>query len=71
MSNSELSIPPHLNSDKLGQVWLVDYHNIASLASDWSKKYGLQTTSEDKYNMCIILVDVQNKFCIPEFELLV
>lgn len=71
MSNSELSIPPHFNSDKVGEVWRVDYHNIASLASDWSKKYGLQPASEDKYKICLILVDVQNTFCIPEFELFV
>ena len=71
MSNIELPIPPHFNSDKVGDIWRVDYQNVASLASNWSKQYQLKTASQDDFKVCLVLVDVQNTFCIPGFELFV
>ena len=71
MSNNELPIPSHFKTNKVGEVWRVDYQNIASLASSWSRKYELTPASDDDYRVCLILVDVQNTFCIPEFELFV
>jgi len=71
MGNNELPIPSHLNPEKTGEVWRVEYQNIASLASDWSRENEIQPASDDDFKICLIAVDVQNTFCIPGFELFV
>ncbi len=71
MNNKELPIPAHFKSEKVGEVWRVNYQDIASHASGWAKKYELEPASYDDFKLCLILVDVQNTFCIPGFELFV
>ena len=71
MGNIELPIPPHFKPEKTGEVWRVDYQNIAKLASDWAKQNEIQPASHDDFKICLIAVDVQNTFCIPGFELFV
>ena len=71
MPPNELPIPPHYDPDKVGQVWRVPYHERAMDANNWAKQYQIQTASQDKFKICLLLVDVQNTFCIPDFELFV
>jgi len=71
MGNIELPIPPHFKPEKTGEVWRVDYQNIAKLASDWAEHNEIQPASHDDFKICLIAVDVQNTFCIPGFELFV
>jgi len=76
MSNI-LPIPEFFDSDKLDQVWHVPYEERAKGARDWALQHGLQpappagTMSADQTKTWLMLVDVQNTFCIPEFELYV
>jgi nicotinamidase-related amidase len=67
----QLPLPQHYNPDRLGEVWKVDYQELARLASEWSSKHGITPASEDRHKVCLIAVDVQNTFCIPNFELYV
>src|SRR5713101_8361828 len=66
-----LPIPPHFNSDKVGQVWKVAYEEIARAAAKWAEEYNIQPAANDRFKICLIAVDVQNTFSIPDFELYV
>ncbi|MBW4560020.1 MAG: isochorismatase [Mojavia pulchra JT2-VF2] len=68
---SKLSIPPHFNPNKVGEVWRVPYEERAAQAEAWAKQHNIQPASLDKARICLLLIDVQNTFCIPEFELFV
>src|SRR5512136_3345960 len=71
MVNKELPIPPHFNPDTVGQVRRVPYQERAAEAEAWSKQHRLKSSAEDRPRVCLLLVDVQNTFCIPGFELYV
>lgn len=71
MSVQEMPIPDHFNPDKVGEVWRVDYAEKAVKAEEWAEKHQIKRASEDEFNLCLLLVDVQNTFCIPDFELYV
>ncbi|MGQ9608729.1 MAG: isochorismatase [bacterium] len=68
---SELPIPAHFKPSKVGKIWRVRYQKIAKEAEKWAKKYDIEPASEDKIRVCLVLIDVQNTFCIPNFELFV
>ena len=70
MSNI-LPIPNFFDSGKFDQVWRVPYEERARAAKDWALRYGLQPASNDRAKTWLLLVDVQNTFCIPGFELYV
>ncbi|MCL1466144.1 isochorismatase [Argonema galeatum] len=69
--NTQLPIPSHFDSGKVGQVWRVPYQDRAVEAEDWAKQQGIQPAAEDKTRICLLIIDAQNTFCIPEFELFV
>jgi nicotinamidase-related amidase len=66
-----LPIPPFFNADQVGKVWRVDYEELAKKADDWARQNKLQTAASDNKQIWLLLVDVQNTFCIPGFELFV
>lgn len=66
-----LPIPLHFNPQKVGEVWRVSYQDRAAEAKAWAKKHDLQPAATDQTRICLMVVDVQNTFCIPEFELFV
>ncbi len=69
--NIQLPIPAHFEAKKVGEVWRVPYQEIATSAHSWKEKYHIQPASRDKVRVCLLLIDVQNTFCIPNFELFV
>jgi len=71
MARQKLPIPPHFDPGKVGEVWKVVYQQRAVDAEKWAKKHMLQPASRDKFRISLVLVDVQNTFCIPDFELFV
>jgi len=71
MAHSELPIPPHFNPEKVGEVWKVPYQERAEDAENWAAHYGIPSASDDTVKISLMLVDVQNTFCIPGFELYV
>lgn len=66
-----LPIPPHFDAAKVEEVWRVLYQDRATEARAWKQKYNIQPAAEDKTRICLLLIDVQNTFCIPGFELFV
>jgi nicotinamidase-related amidase len=71
MSLHTLPVPPHFNPDKVGEVWRVPYQERAAEAEQWAKQYHMTPAANDRFKICLLLVDVQNTFCIPGFELFV
>jgi nicotinamidase-related amidase len=66
-----LPIPEFFDPDKLDQVWRVPYEERARQARAWALQHGLQPASSNGTKTWLMLVDVQNTFCIPGFELYV
>jgi nicotinamidase-related amidase len=71
MKYMELPLPPHFNPEKTGEVFRVEYENISRLASGWAVEHGIKPSSGDEFRASLIIVDAQNTFCIPGFELFV
>lgn len=69
--NSSLPIPDFFDSSKVGSVHRIPYEERAIQARDWARQHGLQPASVDSSKTWLMLIDVQNTFCIPEFELYV
>jgi nicotinamidase-related amidase len=71
MPDRELPLPPHFDAGTVGQVWRVPYQQRAAEAERWAAQHSLGPAGEDSFTLCLLAVDVQNTFCIPDFELYV
>jgi nicotinamidase-related amidase len=67
----ELPLPAHFDPSRVGDVWRVPYEDRAREASAWADMHGIGPAAEDSFRLCLLAVDVQNTFCIPDFELFV
>jgi nicotinamidase-related amidase len=70
-SLKELPVPPHYDPARVGEVWRVPYQERADEAEQWAKQHGIRPSADDSWRVSLLLVDVQNTFCIPGFELYV
>lgn len=64
-------IPDFFNVEQVGTVWRVPYEERARQARDWAHLHALEPASVSSTRTWLLLIDVQNTFCIPEFELYV
>jgi nicotinamidase-related amidase len=67
----ELPLPLHYDPDLVGEVWRVPYEDRAEAAHAWAAEHTLTPAIDDGFRICLVVVDVQNTFCIPGFELFV
>ena len=67
----ELPLPPHWNPTRVEEVWRVEYEERATEAQKWGRQYGVGPASADRRRVALLLVDLQNTFCTPGFELFV
>ncbi len=70
-NQAQLPIPTHFDPQKVDTLWRVPYQQRATEARDWARKHHLQPAAEDKKRICLLAIDVQNTFCLPDFELFV
>jgi nicotinamidase-related amidase len=70
MDNS-LPLPSFFEPVKLNQVWRVPYEERAAQAGEWAQRHALPTAADAQHRVWLLLVDVQNTFCVPDFELFV
>ncbi len=68
---TKLPIPQHFQPDRVGQIWRVPYQQRSIAAKTWAKQHQLTPTIQMGSNIRLLLIDVQNTFCLPEFELFV
>jgi nicotinamidase-related amidase len=66
-----LPLPPHWDPGRLGEVWRVDYATRFEDAERWREQHGLRPAAEDRLRIALVVVDMQNTFCSPGFELFV
>jgi nicotinamidase-related amidase len=71
MSANELPIPTHFAPGRVGQVWRVPYQLRSREAREWAARHGIGPAAEDTQRIGLLIVDAQNTFCMPDFELYV
>ncbi|MBD1822665.1 isochorismatase [Cyanobacteria bacterium FACHB-DQ100] len=64
-------IPEFFDRASVGSVWRVPYQQRAIEAEQWAKEHNIPPASDDRIRVCLLAIDVQNTFCIPDFELFV
>lgn len=64
-------IPTHYNPNEVGKVRQVPYEAIATSAKTYAQQHGIPAASLDKFRIAMMVIDGQNTFCIPGFELFV
>ena len=69
--SDQLPLPPHWDPDRVGEVWRVDYAERFADAERWREQHGVATAADDRFRVALVVVDVQNTFCTPGFELFV
>jgi nicotinamidase-related amidase len=67
----ELPLPPHVDLGRVGDVWRVDYEARFRDAIAWAEEQRLAPSTSDRSRVCLLVVDAQNTFCTPGFELFV
>ncbi|MEO1069798.1 MAG: isochorismatase, partial [Cyanobacteria bacterium J06638_6] len=70
-SSVVLPVPDFFAPNRVGAVWRVPYQQRATEAKAWAADHHLTPAASDRHRICLLLIDVQNTFCIPDFELFV
>ncbi len=71
MNASDLPVPDFFDEENVGTVWRIPYEERARQAREWARQHALSPASADSSHTWLMLIDVQNTFCIPDFELYV
>ena len=66
-----LPLPEFYNPQAVGTIYRVNYAEVSLQAARYRSKYGFSPAFEDKQNNWLLLIDIQNTFCSPDFELFV
>ncbi|MDR0606791.1 MAG: isochorismatase [Candidatus Peribacteria bacterium] len=65
------SIPGHYDPKNADQVYKIDYQRLANDATAYKKAEGVTNSATDKFKIALMPIDMQNTFCIPDYELAV
>ena len=68
---TQTPIPPFFDRQKVDQLYRVPYQDRATAAQTWAQQHSIRPASSDRHRVCLLLIDVQNTFCLPDFELFV
>jgi len=66
-----LPLPQFFSAPSVGEVWHVRYLERARQAADWADEHAIHPATHDQKRVVLLLIDVQNTFCLPQFELFV
>ncbi|MBT4849932.1 isochorismatase [Candidatus Parcubacteria bacterium] len=69
--NKILPIPPHFNPSQASEAYRNPYQELFVAAQKWARDHGLTSAGADKKRVCLMPIDTQNTFCLPDFELFV
>lgn len=64
-------LPDFYTPENIASVYRVNYAALAALAPAYRQSNRIQPASADRQKNWLLLIDVQNTFCIPGFELYV
>ena len=68
---AQLPIPSHFQPDRVGEIWRVPYQQRSIEAKAWAQQHQLHPIAQSQTQVRLLLIDVQNTFCLPDFELFV
>lgn len=68
---AKLPVPDHFEPESVGRIRKINYERLVQDAVNWSHRHQVSPSSSDEFRICLVAVDVQNTFCIPDFELYV
>lgn len=71
MSVKTLPIPSFFDPQSVDAVWRVPYQQRANEAADWRRQHLIPAAADDSFRVSLMLVDPQNTFCVPDYELYV
>ncbi len=66
-----LPLPSFVDAQRSASVYRVPYQQRADEARAWAEAQRLRPAAQDEKRIALLLIDVQNTFCLPEFELFV
>jgi len=66
-----LPLPPFADPKAADRVFRIPYEERAGQAREWARAHGVRDAARDSRRVGLLLVDVQNTFCLPEHELFV
>jgi len=66
-----LPLPAHWDPDRIEEIRRVPYEARATEATAWAGAHDIGPAREDVQRVALLLVDCQNTFCTPGFELFV
>lgn len=69
--SARLPIPEFYQPERFDQVWRVPYQERAQQARVYAREHGINPAAEDQVRVELVLIDVQNTFCLPDFALFV
>lgn len=70
MSSSH-PLPDFFAADRTSAVWRVPYQQRATQAAAWAREQRIAPAASDRARVGLLVIDMQNTFCLPEFELYV
>jgi len=70
-NSSQLPIPSFFNPENVQQVWQIPFADRAKEAEQWAQQQQIPPADTDERRIGLLLIDVQNTFCLPGFELYV
>ncbi|HMV29950.1 MAG TPA: hypothetical protein PKE23_11230, partial [Anaerolineales bacterium] len=65
---TQLPIPDFFDASRVGEIWKVDYAARADQARKFALQHNLKPASASTERISLMLIDVQNTFCMPGFE---
>lgn len=68
---TDLPLPEFFDPTRVGEVWKVDYAACAEDARKFALRHDITPVSATGDRISLLIVDAQNTFCIPGFELFV
>jgi nicotinamidase-related amidase len=71
MDLNRLPVPSHYDPTSVDHIWRVPYAERAAEAQAWRRQHAITPAGQDSFRVSLVLVDVQNTFCIPGYELFV
>jgi nicotinamidase-related amidase len=66
-----MNLPEFYDRSLVGQLWRVPYAQRSIDARTWATKEQISPASQDAKRIAVLAIDVQNTFCLPDFELFV
>ncbi len=64
-------IPPFFDPQTVSKIRRIPYQTRATEAQAYARTHSISPTHTDRSRICLLAIDVQNTFCLPDFELFV